>query len=83
MTKKTQPEAVEEAVVAEAEPASLTINDLASIRRIIDIASQRGAFKAAEFTAVGDVYSKLDKFITAITPAPAAEVEEATTEGAE
>jgi len=60
----------EETTVDESEvPTSLTVQDLANLRRIIDLASQRGAFRANEFTVVGATYTKLDNFIKAITPA--------------
>lgn len=45
----------------------LNISDLAAIKSIIDIASQRGAFKAAELESVGKIYNKLDKFLEAVT----------------
>lgn len=45
----------------------LTINDLAAVKSIIDVASQRGAFKPNEMVAVGTVYSKIDAFLTAAT----------------
>jgi hypothetical protein len=48
------------------EGSELTINDLAAVRSIIDVASQRGAFKPAEMVAVGTVYSKIDAFLNAI-----------------
>jgi hypothetical protein len=41
----------------------LTLNDLAAIKSIIDVASSRGAFKPAEMVAVGSVYAKLEKFL--------------------
>ena len=58
-----------EVVDAEAVPASLTVQDLVNIRNIIDVASGRGAFKAAEFKVVGETFEKLESFIAAITPA--------------
>ena len=45
----------------------LNISDLSAIKSIIDIASQRGAFKAAELESVGKIYNKLDKFLEAVT----------------
>ena len=45
----------------------LTLNDLAALRSIIDVASTRGAFKPAEMVAVGTVYSKLEKFLDIAT----------------
>ena len=49
----------------EAAPASteLTINDLNSMKVIIDIASSRGAFKPNEMVAVGNTYTKLTTFL--------------------
>ena len=44
--------------------AELTIQDLVAVKSIIDVASQRGAFKPNEMIAVGTVYSKLEKFLT-------------------
>jgi len=69
-TEEATVDAVEEVEATEA-PASLTVQDLANLRNIIDVASQRGAFKTNEFTVVGATYTKLANFITAITPAPA------------
>lgn len=45
----------------------LNLNDLAALRGIIDVASQRGAFKAAELEAVGKVFNKLNAFLEAAT----------------
>jgi hypothetical protein len=58
-----QPEAQQE---APAQP-DLTITDLQNLRAIIDVASTRGAFKAAEMAAVGTVFNKLDAFLNAVT----------------
>lgn len=44
----------------------LTIQDLNSLKSIIDVASQRGAFKPNEMVTVGQTYSKLEAFLTAI-----------------
>jgi hypothetical protein len=46
----------------------LTVVDLQNLRSVIDIAARRGAFGAAEMTAVGTVYTKLDAFLNAIEP---------------
>lgn len=51
----------------------LTITDLQNVRSIIDIAATRGAFKAAEMSAVGSVFNKLDTFLQAVTPAQSTE----------
>jgi len=48
------------------EAAGLGVNDLASIKHIIDVASARGAFKTEEFAVVGAVYSRLNAFLNAV-----------------
>jgi hypothetical protein len=50
---------------AQANP-DLSITDLQNLRAIIDVASTRGAFKAAEMAAVGTVFNKLDTFLNAV-----------------
>ena len=50
---------------AQDEVVDLTLNDLAAIRSIIDVASSRGAFKPNEMITVGSVYTKLEKFLEA------------------
>jgi hypothetical protein len=66
----------DEAKTPEAQPAAeaqqsaapdLNINDLSALRSILDVASQRGAFKAAELEAVGKIYNKLNSFLEAVT----------------
>lgn len=44
----------------------LTIQDLMSLKTIIDVASQRGSFKPNEMAAVGNTYTKLETFLNAI-----------------
>jgi cell division protein FtsL len=46
--------------------AQLTINDLAAMKSIIDIASQRGTFKPNEMVVVGQTYNKLLTFLEAV-----------------
>ena len=60
------PEAAPQAAPAE-ESADLTINDLSGLKSVIDVATQRGAFKAGELEAVGKIYNRLDKFLAAAT----------------
>jgi len=42
---------------------SITLNDLVVLRNIVHIASKRGAFSADEFSDIGSVYNKVDKFL--------------------
>jgi len=45
----------------------LNVSDLNAIKSIIDIATQRGAFKANELEAVGKTYNKLVAFLDNIS----------------
>lgn len=51
------------------EGADLNIQDLVGLRSVIDVATQRGAFKAAEMEAVGKVYNRLSGFIDTVSKA--------------
>ena len=68
---------VEQAPVAE-QPAEqtpgLTLQDLVFVAQIIQLTSQRGAYKAEEMAQVGGLYNKLIAFLQstgALTPAAA------------
>ena len=66
MSEETkQPEAQPQATAPQGEQKAveLTVQDLGVIRSVIDVASQRGAFKANEMEAVGKTYNKLDSFL--------------------
>lgn len=73
-TKQTEAQATETAKTAipetttqpEANNVELTVNDLGNLKQIIDVASQRGAFKPSEMTVVGTTYSKLEQFLAAV-----------------
>lgn len=45
---------------------TITIADLNLLKNIIDLASTRGAFRAAEMKQVGEVYEKLTVFLEAV-----------------
>lgn len=47
-------------------PQDLNIQDLATMKAIIDLASERNAFKPNEMAAVGIVYNKLDLFLKTV-----------------
>ena len=49
-----------------ANPNDLNIQDLATMKGIIDVASERNAFKPNEMAAVGIVYNKLDMFLKTV-----------------
>jgi hypothetical protein len=60
----------EQVTTQEAAPAAqqpeLTVQDLSAIKAIIDVASQRGAFKPNEMVTVGQTYTRLENFLIAI-----------------
>ena len=47
------------------EPATLNIQDLALVLRLIDICSKRGAFEGAELADVGQLRARIAAFIEA------------------
>ncbi len=65
----------QENTAAQTEPApaqqpagpDLNITDLSAVKNIIEIASQRGAFKANELEVVGKMYNKLSAFLEAVS----------------
>jgi hypothetical protein len=62
------------------ENITLTINDLATLRNVIDLASTRGAFRANELSEVGEVYNRLSQFVEASVAAAQAQQEPQTAE---
>lgn len=71
MTEEVQKEEVanvqETEVKNEQQGADLNISDLLAVRSIIEVATQRGAFKAAELEAVGKTFNKLNSFLEAVS----------------
>jgi hypothetical protein len=71
--KETQPVAP----AAEQQPApSLTLQDLVLVAQIIQLTSQRGAFKAEELESVGGLYNKLITFLQSTGALAPAQTEE-------
>jgi len=69
-TEAEMPEA-EAGAEAEAEagaeagiPESINLSDLGTLLQIVDLATQRGAFRGAELTQVGAVFDKLNTFLS-------------------
>lgn len=67
MSEETTQEETAEAGGENQNQAELTVQDLAAIKQIIDLASQRGAFRPNEMVAVGQTYSKLETFLNAVS----------------
>lgn len=44
----------------------LNVSDLVALKSIIEVATQRGAFKANELEAVGKTFNKLNTFLEAV-----------------
>ena len=80
MAKKETKAAAPAAEQQVQQPApGLTLQDLVLVAQIIQLTSQRGAFKAEELAEIGGLYNKLIAFLQstgALTPAPAAPTEE-------
>lgn len=66
MSDEVKQEAPKEATVKPAPAAELTVQDLNALKQIIDVASQRGAFKPNEMVVVGQTYNKLEAFLAAV-----------------
>ena len=67
MSEDTNVEATEAEPTAEqAQGPDLTVQDLQALKSIIDVASQRGAFKPNEMMTVGQTYTKLEQFLNAV-----------------
>ena len=52
---------------------NITVADLNLLKNIIDLASTRGAFRAAELKEIGEVYNKLATFLDAVIAQAAAQ----------
>lgn len=80
--QKEQPEMVEEQQVeqqtaeAPAAPESVNLSDLGTLLQIVDLATQRGAFRGSELTQVGAVFDKLNAFLSYVQEQQQAAAEE-------
>jgi len=63
-------------VPATAPAPELSISDLQNLRAIVDTAARRGAFQAAEMSAIGAVFDRVNAFLNAVAPAAPAQTEE-------
>ena len=74
-TKEKEAEAQVETPAADTQdPVNITIADLQGLVSLIDVASSRGAFRGAELSAVGTLYTKLATFLQQILGSQQAEV---------
>ena len=72
MTEEVKDQVAEQTAAPEAAPEAapaapdLNISDLVALKSIVEVASQRGAFKAAELEAVGKTFNKLNTFLESV-----------------
>jgi len=57
----------------------LNLQDLRGVKTCVEIACQRGAYRAEEMKVIGTIYDKLASFLSAVDAAQAAAVAEAPT----
>ena len=55
----------EDAQPAPADVPRFSLNDLKSLQEIVKVATERGAFRANELSAIGAVYDRLSGFLAA------------------
>lgn len=66
ITENNEQPILEAPQVESAQAPELNINDLMSMRSLIDIVTARGVFKANELSSVGVLYDKLSAFLDAV-----------------
>lgn len=67
MTDEVKPDVpAEQPQATQPQGPELNLTDLAALKSIVEVASQRGAFKAAEMESVGKVYNKLNTFLESV-----------------
>ena len=64
----SQPTQPAQGQAPQADPNALSIGDLKNLATTLDVASTRGAFKAAEMATVGFLYNKLQAFLAKVAP---------------
>ena len=80
-TATASPQAPANAQAQQPDPSALSIGDLKNLAVTLDIASTRGAFKAAEMATVGFLYNKLSAFLAKVAPPEPKKETEPTTAG--
>jgi hypothetical protein len=52
----------------ENQPANLAVSDLVMLQSIVQVACERGAFRAEEISQIGQCYDRLVAWLAHITP---------------
>ena len=81
-TANSAPQAGAQAGGPQPDPNALSIGDLKNLSSILDVASTRGAFKAAEMQSVGFLFNKLQAFLAKVAPPEPKKEATPTTQGA-
>lgn len=81
VVEEVEVSAVEETAQQETPVESISLQDLQVLSNIVDLATQRGAFRGNELTQVGAVFDKLSTFLQQVAAAQAASSEDS--DGAE
>lgn len=66
VNQQTEAPAAEAPAAQQPQGPDLNLSDLAALRSIVEVASSRGAFKAAELESVGKVFNKLNSFLESV-----------------
>ena len=65
-TGEAQVESSQEEQAQAPQGPDLNISDLAALKSIVEVATQRGAFRANELEAVGKTFNKLNEFLDSV-----------------
>ncbi len=76
MTDENMTNEVEENAQEQQVPPSLGLGELGTLLQIVDLATQRGAFRGNELTQVGAIYDRLNSFLSYIQQQQEANAEE-------
>lgn len=68
-----------EAAAQQAPDSVININDLQNVLVVIDLASNRGAFRGPELQPIGQLYDKINRFLQSVIPPKPEATEESTT----
>jgi hypothetical protein len=66
MTDQVSTESVDSSPAAAENAPSLTLQDLVLVAQIIQVTTQRGAYRAEELQNVGSLYNKLIAFLESV-----------------
>ena len=71
ITNTPPPAAPIAAASTQATDTGISLQDLQNLLAAIDVAAQRGAYRAPEMSQIGQLFDKVNRFVVSVTP-PAA-----------